>query len=127
MTDRNRNRDSDALLDAILADARAAAPSPGPDLMARVMDDAFRLQAAVPAPPAPARRGGWLADLADVLGGWRGAGGLATAAVAGLWIGLSDTAFSASGLATAFGSGAVEALEVFPGPGELAGLAAAEG
>jgi hypothetical protein len=127
MTDRNRNPDAEALVDALLADAGAAAPVPGTVLMARVLDDAFRLQPAVAAPPAPARGGGWFADLADALGGWRGAGGLATATVAGLWIGLSDAAYTASGLASALGSGAVETLEVFPGTGELAGLAAAEG
>lgn len=39
--------------------------------------------------PAPTRAGGFAAIL-RVIGGWRAAGGLATAAVVGLWIGVND-------------------------------------
>ena len=39
--------------------------------------------------PAPARAGG-LAAILRAMGGWRAAGGLATAAVVGLWIGVND-------------------------------------
>lgn len=39
--------------------------------------------------PTPARAGGFAAIL-RAIGGWRAAGGLATAAVVGLWIGVND-------------------------------------
>jgi hypothetical protein len=126
MSDPKRNHGGDALIDALFVEARAEA-APGADLLARILDDAYRLQPVAPAPGPVRRGGGWFGDLADALGGWRGAGGLATATVAGLWIGLSDTAWNATGLATALGSATVESLEVFPGASDIAGLTAAEG
>jgi hypothetical protein len=74
--------------------ARAEAAKPAPEaLMARILADAAR--EAVPlAPPARAAqpRIGRLAALFAALGGWPAVGGLATAGVAGLWLGLSPPA-----------------------------------
>lgn len=56
--------------------------------MARVLADA---QAARPE-PAPVRGPGLLSRIGDLLGGWQGLGGLATATVAGLWFGYAGLA-----------------------------------
>lgn len=82
-TDRN---DPDASLDALFADARAAAPVLSDDLRARILSDA----AAVLAPAASQRKG---FSLRALMAGWVPpslAGGL-TAAAAGFWIGMVAT------------------------------------
>ncbi|WP_373635276.1 hypothetical protein [Yoonia sp. SS1-5] len=82
MTDPN-----DKWLDAILDDARDARPQVPDALMARVLADA----AAAHAPPEPVMSNaprGWAA-IAQLLGGMPALGGLATAAVAGLWLGIA--------------------------------------
>lgn len=93
-------------LDSFFAEARDAAPEPGTALLARVFEDAeaqFALRTAgaadpVAAPRAPNRKtaargleaGRALrAALRTMLGGWGAVGGLATATVAGLWIGFA--------------------------------------
>lgn len=70
---------------------KAARPEPGDALMARIMADADRVQAAraEAAAPAAAPRRGMLAGVLQALGGWPAMAGLATATVAGLWIGVS--------------------------------------
>lgn len=87
------DRDTDKMLEALFSEARARPEAPGDGLMARVLGDALAEQAALAAPaaapataPGPARRG-W--SLWAALGGWPAVGGLATAAVVGLWIGFS--------------------------------------
>lgn len=82
-------RDLDALLAAAAQDT---AQAPSADFMARVLADAEAMQpqpAAIVAEPAPRR--GMLAGIVAALGGWPSIGGLATATVAGLWIGFSAT------------------------------------
>ncbi|MCA0920114.1 hypothetical protein [Pseudooceanicola nanhaiensis] len=66
--------------------------------LARIEADAFAAQAALQAPApvatseeAPAREG-WLAQLWSAIGGWPSLAGLATATVAGVWIGISPPA-----------------------------------
>lgn len=86
-------------LDELFAAARAAAPPPlPPDLAARIVAAAAAGRAA-PAPPmAPARAPGLRARLAALLaelGGAPALGGLATAGIAGLWVGLADPAGAA--------------------------------
>lgn len=80
------NRDEDALLETFFDEARAAAPSPSRTLVERILADAENQQAPL-APttrrPAPSL----LSRLRDALGGWGGVGGLATATIAGLYIG----------------------------------------
>ncbi|MEO0912159.1 MAG: hypothetical protein AAFY59_04105 [Pseudomonadota bacterium] len=70
---------------------RAAAPQPGPDLLARIAADAARLQ--------PRQRRGWrdrlgagLGAFADALGGWQGASALTASALLGLWLGMGQSA-----------------------------------
>jgi hypothetical protein len=87
-------------LDAVFAAARAKAPEPSAALLARVEADALRVmaerQAAVAVVPRrPARRGFW-AIFSEVLGGRGAVAGLATATLAGLWLGFSPP----QGLAT---------------------------
>jgi hypothetical protein len=86
-------------LDDLFAATRAAPPlQPSPALMTRILADADALQprAAVArrppqARPAPAARFSFRA-LVAVLGGAGSMAGLATAAVAGVWIGLAPPA-----------------------------------
>ncbi|MCH2168069.1 MAG: hypothetical protein MK107_10125 [Oceanicola sp.] len=83
----------DVDLDIFFDAARSAQPEPSPELMARVLDDALAMQppaqplAARPAPSVPTRS--WLGTLLDTLGGWPAAASLATATLAGVWIGIS--------------------------------------
>ncbi|WP_242650942.1 hypothetical protein [Yoonia tamlensis] len=81
MTDRN-----DDMLEDIFAQARAVAPAPSDDLIARVLAGATLPQAA-PKPAAPRRSIGQ--QLLDLLGGWTSVGGLVTATCAGVWIGVA--------------------------------------
>lgn len=75
------NDDLAERLDAELA-ALAVAPLPMPEnLMARVLDDAARVQAARRPAPRPVPRGAWLAMAASALlglgiGAWDGAAGI---------------------------------------------------
>ncbi len=92
---------AEAALVAVFAAARAAAPEPSAVFLARVLADAEAVQAQrrAPVPSRPARQGRWRGILA-ALGGWGAAGGLATATLAGLWL----------GFAGAQGTGAVAGL-----------------
>ncbi|WP_425102453.1 hypothetical protein [Tropicibacter sp. S64] len=66
--------------------ARTDAPRPTADFMARLEAQAL---AALPRPaPSP----GLLRQLLQVLGGWPGAAGLATACAVGLWMGINPPA-----------------------------------
>lgn len=87
-----------AALDALLADLAALPVEPaGPDLMERILADAVAAQPApvLPGPAVPsasnAESTGWRGWL-DALGGWPALGGLAAAAVTGLWIGVAPPA-----------------------------------
>lgn len=76
-------------LDALLGAARDAVPMPSDALLARVLDDAEQVQAGfVPVRPASRRASFW-AQISAALGGWQGMAGLATAGIAGLWLGIS--------------------------------------
>lgn len=89
-----QDQEADTTLEAFFAAGRAAAAEPSADFLARVLAEAEEVQAQAmrqaPARPAPGRAGQgiWRGILAS-LGGWGGAGGLATATVAGLWLGFS--------------------------------------
>ncbi len=73
----------------LFAEAREAPVAPPAALMARIHEDAKRLQPAPPRlaskKPAPAR---WR-DIWQGLGGWPAFSGLATATVAGIWLGVN--------------------------------------
>lgn len=89
----------DAALEAFFEAGRAFAPDPGTDLMARIMADAdAEIDARAPtrmpagAPGArPAGKGLWAA-LVNGIGGWPAVASLATAAVAGVWLGFASPA-----------------------------------
>ena len=79
-------------LDALFAQACGDVPDLPPGLLARVLADADAELAArsrVAPARAPVARAGILAELLALLGGWRAVSGLATATVAGVWIGFS--------------------------------------
>ncbi|PIE15674.1 MAG: dihydroorotate dehydrogenase [Rhodobacterales bacterium] len=78
------------LVDECFAAAQQTAPLPSLDLMERIMGDAAALQPA-PQRPAPKPLGNW-ALFWSIIGGWRGAGGVALATLAGIWIGFSQPA-----------------------------------
>ena len=95
----------DIRLDDFFDAARAEAPVPSAALLGRVLADAGAEQAAWPvrgAVAAPAR-GGVLAAILGLLGGWPAVAGMASAAVAGLWIGVAapDTVTGLAGLSSA--------------------------
>jgi|GEM_PF-698210 len=131
-------------IDGLLGAARAAPPEPSDALIARILADAAReaprprprpavVPAAAPDHP-PAGRGGLLAGLAGVfsgLGGWGGAGALATATLAGLWIGASGVASGSAAIGGLLGAAASDAttIELMSDIGTLAdvGLADAQG
>jgi hypothetical protein len=89
MTDKDLNG---TVLDDFLAAARADMPEPSEAFLARVLADAEAVQAgfqaAIPVSRA-APRGGFLSGLSAVFGGWAGLSGMATATIAGLWIGFA--------------------------------------
>jgi hypothetical protein len=90
MTDRHET-DGEAALDALFGAARKAHPEPSAALLARIAADAEAVAAdrARQAVARPARGGalrGWL----SALGGWPAVAGLATATVAGVWIGYAQ-------------------------------------
>ena len=97
MTKTERDKDLDALisddgLEDFFKAARAEAPQPSDDLMARIMADA---QAHLPAPapiatPRKPVRQGLLAGLLAAMGGWPSVATMATATVAGIWLGFAQ-------------------------------------
>lgn len=127
MADRDVN---DKALDELFAQARMTAPEPSPELIARVMADAERLAARKGKAGArsgsdmarPRRLDGLLAWIADVLGGWRGVGGLATATLVGFWIGYTGLAGTTALTGGQTGVESVDTVELLPGS-ELLALA----
>lgn len=101
---------TDEVLDQLFSAARRA-PSPPPEaLMARVLADAAREQGARPARAElrPAR--GWLAGLLAGLGGPGALAGLATAGLAGVWIGFVQPL----DLSLVGAAAAAETLDLYP-------------
>ncbi len=92
MADGKRLNDEE--LEKLLAEAAEQAPLPSGQLLERIMADAEAVAAqgetpaAPPVPPA-ARQGRRRGRLLAALGGWPALAGLATAAVAGVWLGLA--------------------------------------
>ncbi|SEL10114.1 hypothetical protein SAMN05443999_103303 [Roseovarius azorensis] len=75
-------------LEAYFDAARAERAAPSADLMARIIADAQAVQMAARS-PAPRRRAGLGEQFYRLIGGWPAMAGLATAAVAGVWLGTS--------------------------------------
>lgn len=110
MTD-NDARD-DALLETAFAPARADPPLPAADLAARVLGLALaeqpRRAGGMPALPEARSDSVWR-DIAALLGGWRGAGGLTMVMLAGFAVGLGGV------VDLPVYSGADAPLELMPG------------
>lgn len=80
----------DALLEALFAEAAGdGKPEVSSDLLARVMADAEAMQPAAMALAARPARQGLLSQFMQAIGGWPSLAGLATATVAGIWVGFS--------------------------------------
>lgn len=85
MTDHRKDHDG---LDAFFDAARRETPALSDAALARMTAQALAAQGHAAAPaPAPAARPGFLRQMLATIGGWPAMAGLATAGVAGLWIG----------------------------------------
>ncbi|WP_209426588.1 hypothetical protein [Pararhodobacter sp. SW119] len=92
-------------LDALLAREAARAPDPVSDaLRARLLSDALT-RMPPPRPGVAQPRRGFLVRIWQAIGGVPGFAGMATAGLAGVWIGAADPD-SVSGLSTALWQGA---------------------
>ena len=67
----------------------ADTPAPSEDLMARVLEDAEAYRPVPGALVQVAQSQPFWASLLGQIGGWAGAGGLVTAGIIGLWVGVS--------------------------------------
>jgi hypothetical protein len=81
----------DTDLESLFAEARAGRPSPSAGLTARIMADADAVQAGFRTAPVPAKPRRW-ADWIAAMGGNGVLAGLATATLAGLWLGFAQPA-----------------------------------
>ncbi|UYV36259.1 hypothetical protein N4R57_14685 [Rhodobacteraceae bacterium D3-12] len=97
---------SDDALDVFFDAARAAPEAASEALMARVMGDALAVQAAAAesAVPDRGRRLNIVTGMWAALGGWPALGGLATATLAGVWIGFSPNLGVSDAMANALGN-----------------------
>ncbi|MEM6589092.1 MAG: dihydroorotate dehydrogenase [Pseudomonadota bacterium] len=96
-------------LETDFAALKAQASPPGDDLMARVMADAAAEQAAFMAPPVAARPPARVRFM-ELIGGWPSMAGLATAGIAGVWIGMAQPALLVSGSEALFSGDVGSAL-----------------
>lgn len=120
MTTRHEDGMTEAGLEDLFAEARAARPVPSEALMARVMAEALAeqpravvaLAAAVPQPGAGAGQGLW-ARLSWVFGGAGALAGMGTAAAAGLYIGFVQPV-GLSGIEEAMLGTPLETVELIP-------------
>ncbi len=80
----------DEMLEAAFAQARTPDMMPSEALLNRIMMDADSVSAVAPVAKRPKQKLG--AMILDAIGGWTAFGGLATATVAGLWIGVAPPA-----------------------------------
>ncbi|MEM1065062.1 MAG: hypothetical protein AAGJ74_06150 [Pseudomonadota bacterium] len=104
-------------LDAFFDEARANRPTPGADLMARVLADADAVadgrEARATRAATPARRRP--AQMLKALGGWPALAGLAATTATGLWIGFALPELPTSlGLASGY-----DLSDLAPGYGSL--------
>ncbi|WP_407492772.1 hypothetical protein [Pseudooceanicola sp. MF1-13] len=80
-------------LDLFFDAARRTPAQPSEDVLARIAGDAARVQAGFGATVLRPRRAGRVSQFLAAIGGWPAMAGLATAGVAGLWIGAVPPAF----------------------------------
>jgi hypothetical protein len=116
MTDR-RELDPEGGLDAFFDAARAHPPAPSDAFLERVMADAVAVDAARGQSVAPANPRRGLRDLLSSIGGWPALAGLATATMAGLWIGYAapDIGSLAFGTGTLAEDGTYDIGGLLPG------------
>lgn len=107
MTDASEKPDP---LETDFAALKAQTSPPGDDLMARVVADAQAEQTAFMAPPVVARQPARVRFMA-LIGGWPSMAGLATAGLAGIWIGMAQPALLVSGTEALFSGGDGAALD----------------
>lgn len=102
-------------LDLLFSAARKAPPEPSAEFLARVLGDAQAEQGAAQGRHAGTRPGMLerFKELVSAIGGWPALAGMATAAVTGLWIGISPPDSLIDPLGAAFGETAAlsESLE----------------
>lgn len=93
------------MLEALFAAAKDDTQAiPSVDFMARILQQG---EAELPAPAellTPPRRESFLRQLLSGLGGWKSVSGLATAMVAGVWIGFSSMAVLTSSVSDLLGN-----------------------
>ena len=102
----------DEMLDDLFATARKGEVEPSDDLTARVLADADAQQQLAPQVSASTQPGLW-AQLMDAIGGWPAVGGLVTATIAGIWIGVAPPAAVEELTATLIGDEV--GVSLFPG------------
>lgn len=103
-------------VDAALASLRANPPQPSSELFDKVLARALAEQPALDGPTAGSEAvasPGFWAEILGVFGGWRGAGGLTTAMLVGLVIGLSGA------VQLPLYDAASETLDLMPGGTEI--------
>lgn len=100
MSDTMKHGETD--LDRLFAEARSDLPEPSAALLARVLTDAEALQPDTGL--SGVRKGAGIGALIlSLFGGWGGIGGLATAAVTGIWLGVGLVGQSGDFVGSAFG------------------------
>lgn len=87
---------SESELNKLFEQANAEPPQPSSDFLARVLSDGEAMQPALQGLSIPPKRGfaaalrSGFAQFGDMIGGWPALAGLSSAAIAGVWIGLSQ-------------------------------------
>lgn len=114
MTDRPDHDEPD--LTAHFAAARETAPVPDAALLARVLEAGEAVQRAPAAPHAVSAQGiaARVAGIWRAVGGWPSAAGLATAALAGVWIGVAPPPVLQDTVQVWLGSGAAYVIDAEP-------------
>ena len=107
-----KNNISDEDLERLLGQIGAQVPTPSDGLMARVLDDA---EAHRPVPGQLLEQGdkSVVATNLGLIGGWKGASGLVTAGLVGVWIGISPPAALSETQTSLLDVFAVEATDEF--------------
>jgi hypothetical protein len=107
--------ETEMMLDGLFAQARGAdqALSPSSDLLARVMADAEAMLVVPVAAELPSERRSIWAGFLEFIGGRRAFGGLVTAGLAGIWLGVSGGAQVATYLGVSDVS-VVESVDFMP-------------
>lgn len=80
---------TDQQMDVLFEEAAGFGPEPSSELLGRVLADAYDVRA--PVPELTPRKVGLWDTFLSAIGGWPSIGGLATAAMAGVWIGFAPT------------------------------------